>query len=144
MKIVTSIFKILLLQALGLVLLAAWFWLEEWYDLPHYLFGAAATPFNRVEVCTEIGILSVFGIIAIGGSYFLLRRIKHLEGLLPMCAYCKRIRTDGNWQEVEAYIQNNSEAVLTHGYCPDCIREHFSEDIVRRVEAELASSTQHG
>lgn len=47
--------------------------------------------------------------------------VKTLRGLLPICASCKKIRDDaGFWQQIEKYIQDNSEAVFTHGICPDC------------------------
>ena len=50
-----------------------------------------------------------------------LRQVKTLAGLLPICAYCKRIREgDDYWQQVESYIQNHSDAHFSHGVCPDC------------------------
>lgn len=50
-----------------------------------------------------------------------LSRVKSLQGLLPMCSYCKRIRNDRNyWQQVESYIAERSEAEFTHGVCPHC------------------------
>jgi DNA-binding response OmpR family regulator len=50
-----------------------------------------------------------------------LAKVKQLQGLLPICAYCKKIRDDHNyWQQVEAYISSHSEAQFTHGICPDC------------------------
>jgi sigma-B regulation protein RsbU (phosphoserine phosphatase) len=50
-----------------------------------------------------------------------LANVKQLHGLLPICAYCKRIRDDHNyWQQVEAYISAHSEAQFSHGICPDC------------------------
>jgi sigma-B regulation protein RsbU (phosphoserine phosphatase) len=49
-------------------------------------------------------------------------RIKQLNGLLPMCAWCKKIRDDQNyWQEVECYVASHSEARFTHGICPACL-----------------------
>ena len=52
-------------------------------------------------------------------------RIKTLNGLLPICASCKKVRNDqGYWQQVEAYLQAYSEECLTHGLCPDCISEN--------------------
>lgn len=48
-------------------------------------------------------------------------RIKTLSGLVPICAWCKKIRDDkGYWSQVEEYIQKHSEAEFTHGMCPDC------------------------
>src|SRR5437870_6508470 len=50
-----------------------------------------------------------------------LSRVKQLHGLLPICAYCKKIRDDHNyWQQVEAYISSHTEAQFSHGVCPDC------------------------
>jgi phosphoserine phosphatase RsbU/P len=50
-----------------------------------------------------------------------LGRVKKLQGLLPICSYCKRIRKDENyWQRVESYIEEHSEAEFTHGVCPQC------------------------
>ncbi len=56
-----------------------------------------------------------------------LAEVRTLRGLLPMCAWCKRIRDDsGYWMELEAYIQAQTDAKVTHGICPDCARRSFS------------------
>ena len=48
-------------------------------------------------------------------------RVKTLQGLLPICSYCKRVRNDGDyWQQVESYISDHSDARFSHGICPDC------------------------
>lgn len=55
-----------------------------------------------------------------------LASVKRLEGLLPICSYCKSIRSreDGNyWQRVECYIAEHSEAQFSHGICPDCYEQ---------------------
>ncbi len=50
-----------------------------------------------------------------------LAEVKVLSGLLPICAYCKKIRDDKNyWQSVEGYISHHTAAEFTHGCCPDC------------------------
>ncbi len=51
--------------------------------------------------------------------------IKTLQGLLPICSHCKAIRNDsGYWQGVESYVTAHTEADLTHGICPDCLKTH--------------------
>lgn len=51
-------------------------------------------------------------------------KVKILSGLIPICAWCKKIRDDqGYWQQVETYITQHSEASFTHGICPECKRE---------------------
>jgi hypothetical protein len=50
-----------------------------------------------------------------------LRNVRELEGLLPMCAWCKKSRNDaGYWQELEAYLKPRTKAAFSHGICPDC------------------------
>jgi ligand-binding sensor domain-containing protein len=57
--------------------------------------------------------------------------IKILQGLLPICAWCKKIRDDkGYWTQMEAYIKDHSEAVFSHGMCPDCLAKHRPEGTV--------------
>ena len=55
-----------------------------------------------------------------------LSNVKHLYGLLPICASCKRIRDDqGYWNDVEEYIRKHTEADFTHGICPDCMNKLY-------------------
>ncbi len=55
-----------------------------------------------------------------------LAEVKTLTGLLPICAACKQIRDDkGYWHKVEAYIEQNSSAVFTHGLCPKCAQKIY-------------------
>ncbi len=50
-----------------------------------------------------------------------LANVRQLSGLLPICAYCKRIRDDADyWQQIEQYLVKHSEAQFTHGICPEC------------------------
>ena len=50
-----------------------------------------------------------------------LARVKQLQGLLPICCYCKSIRDDQNyWHQVETYVKSHSEAEFSHGICPAC------------------------
>ena len=53
-----------------------------------------------------------------------LESVKTLHGLLPICAWCKRIRDDqGYWSQVEAYFREHAGADFTHGICPDCLEK---------------------
>lgn len=55
-----------------------------------------------------------------------LREVKVLHGLIPICAKCKRVRTDnGDWQYLEEYIQTHSEAEFSHGICHVCMKEVY-------------------
>lgn len=55
-----------------------------------------------------------------------LDEVRTLQGLLPMCAWCKKIRDDqGYWDDVASYIARHTEASVSHGICPDCASTHF-------------------
>jgi sigma-B regulation protein RsbU (phosphoserine phosphatase) len=57
-----------------------------------------------------------------------LARVKTLQGLLPICCYCKSVRTDQNyWQQVEQYIGQRSEVQFSHGICPQCYEKAIAE-----------------
>jgi len=64
-----------------------------------------------------------------------LARIKILTGLLPMCAWCKKIRDDkGYWKKVETYIREHTDATFTHGICPDCLKKVDPETYRLNIE----------
>ena len=57
-----------------------------------------------------------------------LAEIKTLKGFIPICAWCKRIRDDeGYWDQLEAYISKHTDAVFSHGLCPECAEKYRAE-----------------
>lgn len=50
-----------------------------------------------------------------------------LEGLLPICSYCRRLRDqDGRWTSIEQYVEARSVAQFSHGICPECYEKHMN------------------
>lgn len=59
-----------------------------------------------------------------------LTQVKQLQGILPICAYCKQVRDDQNyWQRVETYVSSHSEAQFTHSICPDCYQKEVQPQL---------------
>ena len=57
-----------------------------------------------------------------------LGHVKQLQGLLPICMYCKSIRDDkDSWHRIESYIEQHSEVNFTHSLCQTCLAKHFPE-----------------
>lgn len=57
-----------------------------------------------------------------------LTEIRTLQGILPLCSYCKKIRNDnGNWEPVDEYIHNHSQADVSHSICPDCMEQNYPD-----------------
>ena len=67
-----------------------------------------------------------------------LARVDELHGILPICSYCKKVRSDGDsWQQVEAYVSAHSAARFSHGVCPECLETVMRPELEerRRVRA---------
>jgi DNA-binding NtrC family response regulator len=59
-----------------------------------------------------------------------LAKVKQLEGIIPICTYCKKIRNDKeSWQQMESYITEHSEALFSHGLCPECAQKVTKETL---------------
>jgi phosphoserine phosphatase RsbU/P len=67
-----------------------------------------------------------------------LSSVKQLQGLLPICSYCKKVRDDQNyWQQVDGYISKHSEVEFSHSICPDCF-DRLVEPQMQKLEARKA------
>jgi DNA-binding response OmpR family regulator len=68
-----------------------------------------------------------------------LDKVKLLQGMLPICSHCKRIRDDKNyWQQVEHYITKHSEAIFSHSICPSCYDIYIKPELeMLRIDSEL-------
>jgi len=55
-----------------------------------------------------------------------LARVKQLEGIIPICSYCKKIKDDkSSWHQLEQYITDHSDALFSHGVCPECFEKQM-------------------
>jgi DNA-binding response OmpR family regulator len=67
-----------------------------------------------------------------------LARVDQLHGILPICAYCKKVRNDSDsWQQVEAYVSQHSSVRFSHGICPECTKNVLQPELdeLRRARA---------
>lgn len=67
-----------------------------------------------------------------------LDHIKTLQGIVPICCFCKKIRDDkGYWDQVEVYVSKHSNATFSHSICTECMKKHYSEELCDEdVDAE--------
>jgi hypothetical protein len=57
-----------------------------------------------------------------------LDEVRNLEGMLPICSWCKKIRDDkGYWNQIESYIAKRSNASFSHSICDECLKTHYPE-----------------
>ena len=66
------------------------------------------------------------------------RRMTVLEGILPMCASCRKIRnTEGAYEPLETYISKHTETQFSHGICPDCMKKLYPEHIIADTNSQI-------
>jgi len=133
-----------------LALLSAGVWMIADVSSGHE-FTNALLPFWNTLVRLGIFALTVSLVARLNAAYaaqvrlvdelrVTLENVKVLKGLIPICAWCKKVRDDeGFWDQVEAYITKHSDASFTHGMCPECM-----ENMKREVEADSKSQAGAG
>lgn len=117
-----------------------------------------------IHILIAIGCISLLGSIAL--AYFMENRrrankerqllledlqkavdeIKTLQGVIPICSYCKKMRDDeGVWNRLELYISNHSDADFSHGICPECMTKQMDALKAKKKEKDNASGeSQNG
>ena len=63
-----------------------------------------------------------------------LETVRQLEGIIPICMFCKKIRNDNDyWEKLENYLSVHTEIEFSHGICPDCFDEHYGDTSVNQL-----------
>ena len=99
-------------------------------DIPHHIFNDAPTSYSQRlgEIIIELFIFFIIMTIQILLFKKLYKRIRFLEGFIPICANCKKIRnTEDQWEQMEKYIAQHSLAQFSHSICPDCARKLYPD-----------------
>lgn len=96
---------------------------------PHFDYGTELTAYIVIfHDITESRIAEIAKEKAISELQKALEEIKTLQGIVPICASCKKIRDDnGFWEQVESYISKHSHAQFSHSICPECTDELYPE-----------------
>ena len=101
-----------------------WFRWNAIADMDHQLIYSAARDITETKQIEEERERLVRDLQAA------LAEVKELRTILPICMYCKSIRTDKNyWQSVETYLGNHSNVQLSHGVCPSCYETVFKPEL---------------
>jgi DNA-binding response OmpR family regulator len=62
-----------------------------------------------------------------------LAHVKTLQGILPVCMHCQKIRNDQeSWQKIDTYIQEHTDALISHGLCPECLEAFYPKSELER------------
>ncbi|MDX8394663.1 MAG: response regulator [Mariprofundales bacterium] len=88
-----------------------------------YIVKPISVPILRARVKTHLSLHRTITELRLA-----LAEIKALNGLLPMCSWCRKMRDDsGYWLQVEQYLNDHTGIMVTHGICPECKQIHFPD-----------------
>ena len=89
--------------------------------------GTSAMAFEGINSAVQVLVLTALAIF-VDRTAKLVTEVKVLQGILPMCSFCRKIRDkDQQWIPLEKYIDGHSEAQISHGLCPSCYKKHYGE-----------------
>jgi hypothetical protein len=110
-----------LIQAAAFLSLLLFIWIDDEFLIPKIISeNFPLSPKAVAGVLDSFWILAVF-LFAVFFQVRLKQKVKILEGMLPICAGCKKIRDKKNhWVQVEEYVNRHSHADFSHSICPDC------------------------
>ena len=114
----------IILESAGFLIVICAIWLDELIDLPHFLFGAPITEFRPQEALLESSLALVLGVVIVG---YTVRLVRHLESLIVLCAWCRRVGVDGDWVSMEEFLLMH-RAETSHGICPECAHRLIAEE----------------
>jgi hypothetical protein len=94
--------------------------LDEFLDMPHFLFGAKPSPSRMEEFIIEAGSVTIVAILVIAGTVLQVRRMDRIERFLRVCAWCRKVWAGDRWVVFEEYIKKEHMLKSSHGICPEC------------------------
>jgi len=120
--------RVILYEIIAFASIILLVWLDEVIDIPALFLGAVPTPINWRESLFESVFIVLFGAVIIHFTHNLLKRMKYLEGILPVCASCKKIRDEqDHWHPIESYVRERSNVEFSHGICPEYAEKLYPE-----------------
>ena len=73
------------------------------------------------------------------------KELQELEGILPLCSFCKKVRDDsGYWEQVDTYIRRHSGAKISHSVCPECMKKQYPEEYASIYPEKIENGRTNG
>jgi hypothetical protein len=130
------------------VSLAGWFCGTRWAMALAICLSASRLGFHWVWVTpnsTTLALANAIANVSVGAMLAFLaarasrmqaleRELRALEGILPICSFCKQMREpDGTWVRLEQYFASRADAQFSHGVCPKCAAQHYGPYLRKRM-----------
>ena len=111
---------ILGLELIGFALVMAILWLDEYVDVPFRFLHALKTPARPQEFWFEALAVLLVATAVVLATLWVFRRLRYLESLIQICAWCRKVNVGEEWVPFEQYMKREHDVKSTHGICPAC------------------------
>jgi hypothetical protein len=118
----THVSRVLWYQGIGFLAIIVLSWINELTDLSHFFGGVEYLPNWRESVLETLIVLLVALPLMILTKR-IVSRLYYLEGFLRVCAWCKKLKHNGEWVPMEEFFERKFQTQTSHGMCPICLDE---------------------
>ena len=123
MKIRRSGSRVLWYECFGFGLILLISWIHKLVDLPHLVLGGEAHANRWRDSLMETMLILLIWAFVLSLTKRLVERLHYLEGLLRICAWCRKVGQDDRWMRLEDYLAEDFHIGTTHGVCPECMKK---------------------
>jgi hypothetical protein len=123
----------------GLILLLSW--LNKVVDLPHLVIGGELHASRWRDSAIETVLILLIWAFVHSLTRRLVARLHYLEGMLRVCAWCRKVGHGQRWMRLEDYFAEDFNIGTTHGVCPECLKR--LEEDTRRFYRSQADPKDH-
>ncbi|HEV2394249.1 MAG TPA: hypothetical protein VG146_18005 [Verrucomicrobiae bacterium] len=118
-------------------------WLNEAVDLPHLLIGGEAHMSKWRSGAMETVLILLIWAFVHSLTKRLVDRLHYLEGMLRVCAWCRKVGYGEKWMRLEEYFAEGFQVRTTHGVCPECLKK-LEDDTKEFHRAQLQAQPKAG
>ena len=137
MKVRKSGSRVLWYESLGFGLILFLSWLNKFVDLPHLLISGDGRIMKWRDGFIETLLILLIWAFVYSLTKRLVQRLHYLEGMLKICAWCRKVGHDDRWMRLEDYFAEDFHIDTTHGVCPECMKK-LEEDTKRFYRSRVA------
>lgn len=131
MKLNSHLSKIVLFQNLGFLTVIVLCYLNELLQLPALIFSDHPFVIVYRRSTLEMLLFLAVWLMVASSTRRLLKRVRHLENFMRVCAWCRRIDYKGQWMPLEDFLQEGFDTPTTHGICHECLEKQ--QAIIRKA-----------
>lgn len=136
----SQMFKIVLYQHVGFLIVILLCFLDELLKLPALVFSDHPFAFVFRRPTLEMLLVLAVWLLVSNSTNRLLKRVNHLASFMRVCAWCHRIHLKDNWVPMEDFMRHGFATRTTHGICPDCL--HQQEAVIHKIKAASLAPSQ--